>query len=102
MSAVAWVEVTGNVMGPSTDIKATPRSSWVLCKRHRVESAGVPCMGHEPWSAPSAHVHTMSDIERPAASTVMVVPVTTRTCRDSQVAVNGMSRRLNFATCPSA
>jgi hypothetical protein len=88
---MALVDEDGSISGPSMDSRAMPKSSWVLCRRQRAESFGLPCMGHEPWSAPCAHVQTISEAELPAASTTIVVPVTINTWRNSQAAVTGTS-----------
>ena len=39
-------DVTGNMSGPNIDIRFM--SSYVPCRRQRVESAGVRCIGQEP------------------------------------------------------
>ena len=39
-------DVTGNMSGPNIDIRSM--SSCVPCRRQRVESAGVRCIGQEP------------------------------------------------------
>ena len=80
-SATTVAAAEGSVSGPSIDSNAEPRSLCVLCIWQRAESAGFRCIGHEPWSAPCAHVHTRSDAALPVATRRMVVPVTTDTCR---------------------
>ena len=89
------VDVDGNVSGPTMDSRAMARSLWVLCRRQRAESFGLPCMGHEPWSFPCAHVQTISEAELPAPSTTMVVPVT---WSNSHAAVTGTRKRRKFNT----
>ena len=70
----------------------------MLCKRHRVESAGFRCIGHESWSAPCAHVQMRAAFALPLASRSAVVPVTTETWRNSHATATGTSRRRIFDT----
>ena len=83
---------TGNARGPSTDSRARPRSLFVLRRRHCVESAGFPCIGHEPWSAPCAHVQTMSVAEAPTVIRKMLVPAATHTWSNSHDTASGTRR----------
>jgi hypothetical protein len=88
----------GSVSGPSIDIRERPRSFCVLCKRQRAESAGLRCIGHEPWSAPCAQVQTMSPADALLMDRRTAVPATTDTWTNSHATATGTSRRRIFAT----
>lgn len=88
----------GSVSGPSIDIRERPRSFCMLCKRQRAESAGLRCIGHEPWSAPCAQVQTMSPADALLMDRRTAGPATTDTWTNSHATATGTSRRRIFAT----
>ena len=44
-SATTVAAATGGASDPNIDASARPLSFCVLCKRHRAESADLPCLG---------------------------------------------------------